>query len=62
MRIKIAQPTVKGYVYVSEGGVFDMSYPSSKTRRGRVQGGGAICPTLMAGESEILLFEGYEEN
>ena len=30
-----------------------MSFPTSKTRRGRVQEGGNICPTLTAGEGEI---------
>ena len=38
-----------------------MSYPKSELRRGRVQGGGSISPTLMAGEPEICIFEGYEE-
>ena len=28
------------------GGVADLNYPDSKTRRGRVQGNGQICPTL----------------
>ena len=28
------------------GGVCDLSYPSSKTRRGRVQDGGSVTPTL----------------
>lgn len=28
------------------GGVYDGSYPTSKTRRGRVQDGGNICPTI----------------
>ena len=30
-----------------------MSYPDSKTRRGRVQGGGEISPTITATQSEI---------
>lgn len=29
-----------------EGGVADLSYPSSQTRRGRVQENGLICPTI----------------
>jgi DNA (cytosine-5)-methyltransferase 1 len=62
MRIKIPSMTIRGFLYVCEGGAFDMSYPSSKTRRGRVQGGGNLCPTLMAGESEIVIFEGYVED
>lgn len=30
-----------------------MSYPTSKTRRGRVQSEGMICPTITATETEI---------
>jgi DNA (cytosine-5)-methyltransferase 1 len=59
-KLKISQATQKGYIEIEEGGVFDAAYPSSKTRRGRVQGGGTICPTIMCG-SELLLFEGYED-
>lgn len=50
MRIK--QATKKGYVECCEGGLADLSYPNSKTRRGRVQNGGTICPTITT-ESEI---------
>lgn len=56
--LKIPQATSKGYVEVPIGGCFDGSFLGSKTRRGRVQGGGDICPTLMAGEPEIYIFEG----
>lgn len=43
----IAQNTVQGYTEVLEGGVFDSTQPTSKTRRGRVQGnGGDIAPTI----------------
>jgi hypothetical protein len=38
-KLKISQATQKGYIEIEEGGVFDAAYPSSKTRRGRVQGG-----------------------
>lgn len=34
------------------GGVADFSYPDSKTRRGRVQGNGQICPTIT---SEVMM-------
>lgn len=57
-KLRIPQATSKGYVEVPVGGVFDGSYLTSKTRRGRVQGGGMLCPTLCAGESEIYVFEG----
>lgn len=42
------------------GGVCDLSYPSSKLRRGRVQGGGTICPTIMANASELVRITIYE--
>jgi DNA (cytosine-5)-methyltransferase 1 len=35
-----------------------MSYPESKTRRGRVQEGGKISPTLMAGGDAPCYYEG----
>lgn len=37
--LRIPQATSKGYVEVPIGGCFDGSFPGSKTRRGRVQGG-----------------------
>lgn len=55
--LKIPQATKKGYIEVPIGGCFDASYLNSKTRRGRVQGGGTICPTLMANEPEIWIVE-----
>ena len=58
--IRIRQATKKGYIEVPTGGVFDASYMTSKTRRGRYQRG--LCPTLTAGEPEIYYYEGVEEN
>lgn len=46
--IKIKQATKKGYIEMIDGGVCDLSYPSSKIRRGRVQGGGNVSPALNA--------------
>lgn len=46
MKIGIKQATDKGYIECQVGGVADFSYPKSTTRRGRVQGGGAISPTI----------------
>lgn len=57
-KLRIPQATSKGYIECPVGGCFDWSFPTSKLRRGRVQGGGNICPTLMAGEPEIYVFEG----
>lgn len=55
--IKIKQATKKGYIECKLGGVCDMSFPDSKSRRGRVQEGGDVCLTLMAGNSEIVKIE-----
>jgi len=38
-------------------GICDVSYPTSKTRRGRIQGGGKICPTLTASVQGLLYFD-----
>jgi DNA (cytosine-5)-methyltransferase 1 len=55
--IKIKQATKQGYIECKVGGIADFSFPDSKLRRGRVQGSGDICPTLMAGNSEIVRIE-----
>lgn len=39
------------------GGVADLSFPTSKTRRGRVQENGNICPTLMANNQDLCRLE-----
>ena len=57
----IPQATSSGYAECPVGGCFDGSYLTSATRRGRVQGGGDLCPTLTAGEPEIYYYEGVEE-
>lgn len=57
--LRVKQATKTGYADVRSGGVFDVAFPNSKTRRGRVQGvDGDICPTLTASSSDsILLFD-----
>ena len=50
--VKIKQATKQGYALCEVGGVADLSYPDSKTRRGRVQGNGQICPTIT---SEVMM-------
>lgn len=39
--IRIKQATKQGYIECEIPGVADFSFPKSKTRRGRVQAGGA---------------------
>lgn len=56
-RIAIRQATEQGYIECEVGGVADLSFPDSKLRRGRVQGGGNVAPTIMAGCSDICRLE-----
>lgn len=55
--VRIKQATSQGYIECEVGGVADLSYPESKTRRGRVQENGQVSPTLMAGEQDICRIE-----
>lgn len=51
--IKIRVANKQGYVPYKLGGVVDLSYPSSTTRRGRCEALGQISPTICA---EITLY------
>lgn len=54
--IKVPQATKKGYIECPFGGVFDMSFPNSKNRRGRVQDNGSVCPTILTGNASQLIY------
>lgn len=56
-KVVIKQATKKGYAECEVGGVADLSYPDSKTRRGKVQEDGKICPTLTATETGVCRIE-----
>lgn len=51
------EPKIVQLGNVNPSGVADLSYPDSKTRRGRVQEGGQICPTLTATETGVCRIE-----
>lgn len=53
--IKIKDGTSKGYAEVDAGGVIDMAFPNSKTRRGRVQEDGKVCGTLDTGSEHGIV-------
>ncbi len=55
--VKVKQATKEGYIECKLGGVADLSYPNSKTRRGRVQENGDISPTLTATETGLCRIE-----
>lgn len=56
-RIGVKQATKDGYIEMQNGGVCDLLYPSSTFRRGRVQGGGKISPTIQttSGVCRVML-------
>lgn len=54
--IKIKQATKEGEIECKVGGCYDASYPDSKTRRGRVQEGGDVTPTITAQGGENINF------
>lgn len=56
-KVRIKQATKRGFIECIVGGAVDLSYPNSKTRRGRVQEGGTICPTITAQNTDICLIE-----
>ena len=56
-KILIPQATKKGYIEMDLPGICDLSYPNSKTRRGRVQEGGKVSPTLTAASQDICYIE-----
>lgn len=59
--LNIANATKAGYLFCPVGGIFDMSYPNSKLRRGRVQGGGMICPTITCNPDNLWVIEALDE-
>ena len=52
--IKIKQATKQDYIECKVGGCFDSSYPNSTLRRGRVQEGGDVTPTITAQGGENI--------
>lgn len=57
-KVLIKQATKEGYIECQLGGVADLSFPESKTRRGCVQEGGQVSPTLTAtGSTELYRIE-----
>lgn len=59
-KVAIKQATKQGYIECEVGGVADLSYPDSKTRRERVQDNGNTCPTITATETGICKIEPKE--
>lgn len=55
--VRIREATKKGYAECKIGGVADLLYPTSTTRRGRVQDMGDTCPTIVSGENGLHRIE-----
>lgn len=47
--VKVKEATVKGYAEIEVGGVLNVAFPDSETRRGRVIDNGNTSPTLDTG-------------
>lgn len=61
--LRIPQATKLGWIEVRSGGGFDWSYPTSKLRRGRVQGEyGDICPTITCNPECLYVYEIIESD
>lgn len=58
--VGIRQATKGGYIKCEVGGVADFLYPTSKHRRGRVQGNGQISPTITAENTGVCRVEKNE--
>lgn len=58
--VMIKQATKAGFIKWQVRGVADLSFPTSKTRRGRVQAGGTVCPTIMSSNQELYKLERKE--
>lgn len=61
-KLLIPQATKRGYIEMDLPGVCDLSYPTSKTRRGRVQENGKVSPTLTASSQDICYIEPQNDN
>ena len=61
LKLLVPQATKSGYIEMELPGVADLSYPSSKTRRGRVQEGGKISPCIAATQQDICYIQ-YKGN
>ena len=59
--IWIKQATKDGWIRMKSGGVCDVSYPTSKLRRGRVQEEGNVSPTLTCSSGAIVRIEVVNE-
>jgi DNA (cytosine-5)-methyltransferase 1 len=55
--VRIKQATEQGFIECEVGGVADLSYPTSTTRRGRVQDMGRVSPTITATETGVCRIE-----
>lgn len=60
LTLLVRQATEAGYIECESGGVFNVAYPTSELRRGRVMDRGRIASTLMAGECSQCVFITYD--
>ena len=56
-KIRIKANNSDGFYFLESGGGINLSYPESKSRRGRVIEEGRICPTITTGGESIGIME-----
>lgn len=59
-KIFVKQSTKKGYIECVNNGIANLSYPNSSSKRGRVQGGGKISPTITTNNILCGVNQGYK--
>lgn len=62
MTLRIKQATKQGYVEIDLPGIADLSYPKSKTRRGRVQNRGGCSPTITCNSNLFVIEEAIRKD
>lgn len=60
--LQVRQATEQGYIECVPGGVCDLAYPTSYSRRARVTECGNVSGALMAGETSQCVFIVYEDD
>ena len=61
-KIGVRQATKDEIIPMQIPGVCDLSYPTSKFRRGRVQGGGTISPTITTSCGVVKIIKWQEKS
>lgn len=59
--IEVRVSTEKGYIEMIDSGICDLCFPNSKSRRGRVQYNGTICPSITSSGMMLCIVSVIDE-